>query len=128
MSSHREVRSKLYEYGLYASEVDELLSKLITEGFLNEERFAKAFAGGKFRIKKWGRNKIIHELESHAITNRCIQKGLLEIDPDQYKRVLVEVIKKKWSQISEPNAFKKREKTARFAIGRAMNPNWFGAF
>ncbi len=57
--SHKQVKDRLYAYGLYSAEVNEMLSFLITEGFLNEERYAKAFAGGKFRIKKWGRNKII---------------------------------------------------------------------
>jgi regulatory protein len=61
--SHKEVKNKLYEYGLYPGQVDELLSQLISEGFLNEERFAKAFAGGRFRMKKWGRLKIKNELE-----------------------------------------------------------------
>src|SRR6478736_2106800 len=70
--SHQEVKNKLYEFGLTTDEVDELLSKMITEGFLNEERFAKAFAGGKFRIKKWGRLKIVRELESQGLTKRNI--------------------------------------------------------
>ncbi|HCM75832.1 MAG TPA: RecX family transcriptional regulator, partial [Cytophagales bacterium] len=56
--SHKEVRNKLYDYGLWGSEVEDLLTRLITEDFLNEERFAKSFAGGKFRMKKWGRIKI----------------------------------------------------------------------
>ena len=55
--SHQEVRKKLYDFGLYRDDVEEMLSSLITEGYLNEERFSKAFAGGKFRMKKWGRNK-----------------------------------------------------------------------
>src|SRR5258706_5535088 len=97
--SHQEVKRKLFEYGLRSSQVDELLARLITEGFLNEERFAKAFAGGKFRMKKWGRNKIAHELESHAVTRRCIQKGLDEIDEQEYVRALRSLIEKKWSQI-----------------------------
>src|SRR5882757_6205956 len=61
--SHQEVKHKLHTYGLTVDEADEIISSLITDNFLNEERFAKAFAGGKFRIKKWGRNKIEHELE-----------------------------------------------------------------
>jgi regulatory protein len=60
--SHQEVRNKLYSFGLYSDEVDNLLTDLITDGFLNEERFAKAFAGGKFRMKKWGRIKIVNAL------------------------------------------------------------------
>src|SRR5579871_6478535 len=74
--SHREVKNKLFEYGLYSNQVDEIVSRLITEGFLNEERFAKAFAGGKFRMLKWGRIKIEQELEREGLTPRCIARGL----------------------------------------------------
>src|SRR3954468_24400564 len=76
--SHQEVRQKLFDLGLYASEVDELLSQMISEGFLNEERFAKAFAGGKFRMKRWGRIKIVNELEARGLTKNCIKAGLKE--------------------------------------------------
>jgi regulatory protein len=116
--SHKEVRNKLFDYGLYGSEVEEMLTRLITEGFLNEERFAKAFAGGKFRMKKWGRNKIAHELEAHAVTGRCIQKGLDEIDDREYTKVLRTIIEKKWSQVADENAFRRKDKVARFAIGK----------
>ena len=114
--SHREVKNKLYEYGLYSSEVDELLSRLITEGFLNEERFAKAFAGGKFRMKKWGRLKIQNKLESFGLTNRCIGRGMKEIDAVDYSKVLKDLLKKKAQQTIEENPYKRRDKVARFAI------------
>jgi len=116
--SHKEVRNKLYEYGLHRNDVDEILSRLITEKFLNEERFAKAFAGGKFRIKKWGRNKIVNELASHGVTSKCIQKGLTEIDIADYNKTLRNLLKRKLELIKEENIFKKREKAARFAIGK----------
>jgi regulatory protein len=120
--SHKEVRSKLFDYGLYSTQVDEILARLIMEGFLNEERFAKAFAGGKFRMKKWGRNKIAHELESHAVTTRCIKKGLDEIDEQEYAKVLRTIIQKKWSQTDDANIFSRKDKTARFAIGKGYEP------
>ncbi|NOT75419.1 MAG: RecX family transcriptional regulator [Cyclobacteriaceae bacterium] len=116
--SHKEVRNKLYEYGLHRGDVDEILSRLITDGFLNEERFAKAFAGGKFRMKKWGRNKIVHELEAKGVTSRCIQKGLLEIENAEYSKTLRVLLKKKFDQTKDENLFKRRDKTARFAIGK----------
>jgi hypothetical protein len=71
--SHKEVKTKLFEYGLYANQVDDLISQLITDGFLNEQRFAKAYAGGKFRMKKWGRLKIKNELEFLGLTKNCIR-------------------------------------------------------
>ena len=121
--SHKEVRNKLYSYGLYQSDVEKILAQLITEGFLNEERFAKAFAGGKFRMQKWGRNKIINELEAYGVTSRCIRNGLKEINDSDYRKTLQTLLKKKFSQTMESNPFKKRNKTARFAIGKGYEPD-----
>jgi regulatory protein len=121
--SHKEVRNKLYEYGLHKNDVEEVISKLITDGFLNEERFAKAFAGGKFRIKKWGRNKIVHELEALGVTPRCIRTGLQSIDESDYKKALKDLLKKKFAQTVESNTFKKRDKVARFAIAKGYEPD-----
>lgn len=120
--SHKEVKTKLFDYGLYASEVDELLSRLISDGFLNEERFAKAFAGGKFRIKKWGRLKIKNELEFMGLTKNCIQRGLNEIDAADYRKTLHLLLKKKSMLLTEENAFKKRDKLARYAISKGYEP------
>lgn len=120
--SHQEVKTKLFEYGLYASQVDELISQLITEGFLNEERFAKAFAGGKFRIKKWGRKKIENELQFLGLSKRNIATGLKEIDWVDYTKTLKSLIAKKAEQSSETNLFKKRDKIARYAIGKGYEP------
>lgn len=120
--SHREVKQRLYDYGLYSSEVDELIARLITEGFLNEERFAKAFAGGKFRMMKWGKLKIQRELEMHGLTKNCIARGLKEIDQFDYQKSLTALIKKKWQQTAEPNAFRKKNRVARYAIAKGYEP------
>lgn len=121
--SHQEVRDKLYEYGLYTRDVDELLSELITEGFLNEERFAKAFAGGKFRMQHWGRVKIVHELEAHGLTKNCIHLGLKEIDNEDYERVLHDVLARKLAQLDTTNPFVTRDKLARYAIQKGFEPD-----
>ena len=120
--SHQEVKRKLYSYGLTVDEADEIISKLITDNFLNEERFAKAFAGGKFRIKKWGRNKIEHQLESFGLTKNCITRGLKEIDPSDYNKTLRALLRKKTEEVSEENLFAKRNKVARFAISKGYEP------
>ena len=120
--SHQEVKYKLYSYGLYSSDVNELISRLITENFLNEERFAKAYAGGKFRMKKWGKNKIEHKLESLGLTKNCITRGLKEIDSTDYTKTLRSLIKKKAAEVSEENPFAKRNKVARFVISKGYEP------
>ncbi len=121
--SHKEVRNKLFAYGLYPSEVEQALTRLITDGFLNEERFAKAFAGGKFRIKKWGKKKISRALEAHGVSPRCIQRGLKEIDDPNYSKTLKALLAKKIAGLSEPVAFKKMHKAATFAIGKGYEPD-----
>ncbi len=79
---HSEVKDKLYGYGLSKNDVEELLSKLVEDNFLNEERFAIAFAGGKFRIKQWGRIKIRYELRQKQVSDYCVKKALASIDDD----------------------------------------------
>ena len=120
--SHSAVRTRLFSYGLYASEVEDLLSRLITEGYLNEERFAKAYAGGKFRIKKWGRVKITRELERHGLTPKCIRLGLQEIAEEDYGTTLKALLLKKYDKLEEANPHKKKEKLARYAIMKGYEP------
>ena len=120
--SHHEVKQKLFSYGLSSDEVDQILSKLITEGFVNEERFAKAFAGGKFRMQKWGRIKIENELNALGLSRNCIRSGMKEILDDDYEKTLQQLLKKKNNLTSETDLFKKRNKLAQFAIGRGFEP------
>jgi len=120
--SHREVKAKLFDYGLRSGEVDEIVSRLITEGFLNEERFARAFAGGKFRMMKWGKLKIQRELEIAGLTSKCIARGLTEIDQRDYLKTITTLVKKKLAQTLEPDIFKKKNKVARFVIGKGFEP------
>lgn len=119
---HQEVKNKLYEYGLYSNEVDQLLSELITEGFLNEERYAKAFAGGKFRMKKWGRIKITHALEAHGLSKNCVRIGLKEIDAEDYQITLNALLEKKSIEIEAENLFEKRDKLSKYAIQKGYEP------
>ncbi|HEY0651546.1 MAG TPA: regulatory protein RecX [Chryseosolibacter sp.] len=121
--SHQEVRDKLYSFGLFRDEVDQLLTDLITDGFLNEERFAKAFVGGKFRMKKWGRIKIVNALESHGLSKNCIKIGLKEIDNNDYLHTLNSILEKKGDEVDEPNIFAKRDKLSKFAIQKGYEPD-----
>ncbi len=120
--SHQEVKNKLYDFGLPPYEVDEMISHLITEGYLNEERFAKAFAGGKFRLKSWGRLKIIQALEGKGLTKNCIASGLKEINESDYTNTVKSLIEKKTKQITEENPFIKRDKLAQYIIQKGFEP------
>jgi regulatory protein len=120
--SHSEVKDKLFGFGLHSDEVDQILSRLITEGFVNEERFAKAFAGGKFRMQKWGRIRIEKELNALGLSRNCIKRGMNEISDDDYNKTLQQLLEKKNKLLAESDPFKKRNKLAQFAIGRGFEP------
>lgn len=93
--SQSDVRQKLFEFKLEAEQVESIIIDLIDEKFLNEERFAMAFAGGKFRIKHWGRIKIKMALKQHRVSDYCITKALKSIEGEAYEKVLIKVIEKK---------------------------------
>ena len=116
--TQQEVRDKLYGYGLSRDAVEELLAELITEGFVNEERYAKAFCRGKFNSNKWGRIKITMALRQKNISPYCINSGLSEIEEEDYRQTLKSLIDKKWKSLSADDAYTRKHKTARYAIGK----------
>ncbi len=120
--SQKEVRNKLFELGLYSDEVEVVIVELIAENFLNEERFAIAFVGGKFRVKKWGRNKILMALKQHDISDYCLKKGMEEIDEEEYRNALLHILKSKGRQLKDKDAFVKKNKMARHAIAKGYEP------
>ena len=121
----QEVKTKLYSYDLFTNEVGELLAWLITENFVNEERFAKAFAGGKFRVKKWGKFKITQALKQKDISDYCIKKGLEEIGTEDYWFTIKELAIKKTNEYSLriSNQYQLKDKTAKHIISKGFEPN-----
>ena len=114
----QEIRDKLYYWGLHKEDVEALIAELVSENFINEERYAKAFAGGKFRIKKWGKIKIEIELKKHNISEYCVRKGLEEVDDKEYLKFLKDIIGKKAKEYKAQNKFTKMKKIASYAISR----------
>ncbi|HRN57291.1 MAG TPA: RecX family transcriptional regulator [Agriterribacter sp.] len=109
--SHKEVMGKLYALGLYKKEAELLVSQLIEEGYLNEERFAIQFAGGRFRIKQWGKKKIEQALKEKEVSSYCIKKALAQIDAGSYRQTLEQLAAAKWKQLKgEKNIFIKKRK------------------
>lgn len=116
---HKEIRNRLYEYGLHKEDVEELISRLIEANFVNEERFAKAYARGKFRVKKWGRVKIKSELKLRQISEYCINKGMAEIDDAEYEQTLEKIIdKKKVDYRQTSNEYNRNRKIANFCFNK----------
>jgi len=115
--NHKEVKEKLYSYGLYKDQVEELISKLIQENFLNEERYAIAYAGGKFRAKDWGKNKIKYGLKQHQVSDYCIKKALKTIDDEDYVKTLQKLyVAKEKTLKSEKNIFIKKRKIQQYLM------------
>jgi regulatory protein len=99
--SHSETKEKLYSFGLHKQDVELVLSQLIEENYLNEERFAVRFASGKFRMKHWGRIKIKYGLKQKQVSDYCIKTALKEIDEEEYKNTLFRLAEKKWAEVNE---------------------------
>lgn len=119
---HSETRAKLFSWGIREEEAEGVISQLIAEGFLNEERFARAYARGKFRMKQWGRVKIIHGLKQKKISPYCIRKGLEEIDEEEYLSVLKDLYLRRSKEIRERNPWIRRGKILLFLSGRGFEP------
>jgi len=120
---HSEVRSKLLDLGIYGDELEEVIAELITDNFLNEERFARSYARGKFNIKKWGRNRIKQELKRRHITAYCLRKAMEEIDEEDYQKSLETLIRKKADQMTKPFSFQNKQKLAAFVIRKGYESN-----
>lgn len=117
---HKEVLEKLSEWGIWGIDAQEILLTLIEQKYLNEERFAIAFAGGKFRVKYWGKVKIRLALKQKDISEYCINKALNEIGDQDYWHTLNEQIDKKWVETKDKNLLSKRAKVARYVAGKGF--------
>ena len=114
--SHQEVKEKLYSFGLYKDEVESLISQMIEENYLNEERYAIAFAGGKFRTRQWGRIKIKYELKQKRISEYCIKKGLASIAEDEYKKTLQKLFEEKKELLKKEKEERTKKQKLRFFL------------
>ena len=120
--AQQEVRDKLYELGMTMDEVEEIMSDLIAENFLNEERFATQFAGGHFRIKGWGKVKIQHALQQKRVSSFNIKIGLKAIDEDAYLATLQALATIKWNSLKGERGLSRMAKTYAFLHQRGFEP------
>lgn len=127
--SQQEVRGKLYSFGLYKADVETLVTQMIEENYLNEERFATSFAGGKFRIKHWGRVKIKYELKQRRVSEYCIKIALASINTDEYAQSLQKLMKDKQESLkTETNSFVKKQKLQSFLLQKGYESNLITEF
>lgn len=118
--SQQEVRSKLYDWGLWPNEVEEVISDLIGNNFLNEERFARAYVSGKFSIKHWGKIKIKQGLKLKKITDKMISVALNTIDYDDYLETILKTAEKKLPFIKESDPYKRKYKLVIYLMGKGF--------
>jgi len=118
--AQQEIRNKLYEWGLHAADVENIISELITTNFLNEERFARAYVSGKFNIKKWGKIKIKQGLKLRKVPDRMITKALNSINYDDYLQVILDAAEKKLRTITEKDPYKRKHKLMTYLMGKGF--------
>lgn len=116
--TQQEVRARLAEWAVYGDEAEEVIAELIAQNYLNEERFAKAFAGGKFRVKGWGKRKIQQHLKQRGISGYNLTQAMNEIETDDYRQTLVNLLDKKRQQLRDDNPLVIKQKLVRFALSR----------
>jgi regulatory protein len=121
--SHFEVQQKLWELGVYRSYHDEIISTLIEEDYLNESRFAKQYAGGKFRLKNWGRKKIYYGLKEKKVSDYNIKMALKEINEDDYINTLYKLAEKKYKELKDEQYLIRKKKTIDYLLQKGYeNP------
>ena len=120
--TQQDVLKKLRSLDLTEDEADEVLTELILENFVNEERFAKTYVSSKFRLKSWGRKKIIYELKRKGISEYCLKKGLEEIKEDQYRGRIFELMEKKDRTITSVNQYDRMAKLTRYLLSKGFEP------
>ncbi len=119
-----EVRAKLNEYGFWGEEAEAVIARLIEDNFINEERFARTYAGSKFRLKKWGRLKIKQALKQKQLSPYCIKAGMEEITDEDYEATLKEILEKKILQIKTDSPLVIKQKLLNYALSKGYESEW----
>ncbi|MEA5424934.1 regulatory protein RecX [Arcicella lustrica] len=118
--TQQEVRKRLAELEVEGDEAEEMIVWLIENNYLNEERFARIFAGSKFRQKRWGRLKIRQELKMRGVSEYCLKAGMSEIEDEDYLQTLTDLLEKKAKEIKESNPLKRKQKLLSYALSKGF--------
>lgn len=124
---HNDVKEKLYKLGVWKKEHDEIIAALIEENYLNEERFAIAYAGGKFRINSWGRVKIKYALKQKQVSEYCIKKAMKQISEEDYMKLLNKLAKGKYAALKADQYLVRKKKTMDYLITKGFETNLVAA-
>jgi regulatory protein len=118
--SSRQVRDKLYEWGLEEAEVERAVLYLQEEKFIDDRRFALAYAGGKFRLKSWGRHKIRQGLLPHRLPEELVKEALRSIDGDAYYARLQQLMERKDKSLTEKDSRIRQQKLLRYGLSKGF--------
>lgn len=121
--TQQEARDRLKDWGVLGDDAEEVIAELIQQNYLNEERFAKSFAGGKFRVKGWGRRKIKQHLQQRGISGYNLEQALKEIAPDDYRGTLSDLLAKKRQTLRDSNPLVIKQKLVRYALSKGYEPD-----
>ncbi|GAB3749140.1 regulatory protein RecX [Spirosoma pomorum] len=116
--TQQEVRDRLKDWGVVSDDAEEVIAELIQQNYLNEERFAKSFAGGKFRVKGWGKRKIKQHLQQRGITGHNLDQAMKEIASDDYRTTLADLLDKKRRSLRDDNPLVIKQKLVRYALSK----------
>lgn len=120
---YKEVEEKLFSFSIDSSEKEEILTYLIENNFINEERFAQSFVRGKHNYKFWGKNRIVNELKFRNISSRIITSALKEISEETYLENFHQLAEKHWKNITERKGQKKNKKFVDFLLRKGYETN-----
>jgi regulatory protein len=122
--THDEVRKKLDKLFVLDDDAEIIITQLIEDKYLNEHRYAQTYAGGKFRIKKWGKNRILHELKRKNLSEYSIRSAMKEIKETDYKEALQKLAQKKMESLAnkESNKLILKKKLATYLIQKGYEP------
>ncbi|MBA2745515.1 MAG: RecX family transcriptional regulator [Flavisolibacter sp.] len=118
--SHYEAEQKLWDLGISSDLHSEMIALLIEEDYINEERFAIAFAGGKFRMKQWGRKKILYALKEKQVSPYCIKKAMKQISQDDYEAVLNQLARRKYALLKSDQYLVRKKKTIDYLLQKGF--------
>ena len=117
-----DIRKKIVAFEIMDEVVEEIISKLKSEKFLDDERYVKAYVSDKFRLNKWGKIKIRHYLKAKGLSDNLIEIGLIEINEEQYKKALIATLKEKAKKVKSDNKYERTGQIIRFAQSRGFEP------
>jgi len=106
-----EIKQKLFELGIHKKDHEELINELVKENCLDDERFAVAFASGRFKMKQWGRKKILQGLKEKRVSDEIAEKALEQISKKEYMTILKKLAKERYASLKHEQYLVRKKKT-----------------